>query len=78
VTAAFQLRSCSRGAGHEEDHIVKIRKAVDQRLSLGTELVHPFFASLLAQQLAKHGAGGEAIAILADAIAQTELTGEGW
>jgi Tfp pilus assembly PilM family ATPase len=56
---------------------VKIRKAVDQRLSLGTELVHPFFASL-AQQLAKHGAGGEAIAILADAIAQTELTGEGW
>ena len=66
------------GAGHEEDHIVKIRKAVDQRLSLGTELVHPFFASLLAQQLAKHGAGGEAIAILADAIAQTERTGEGW
>ncbi|WP_334367241.1 MULTISPECIES: hypothetical protein [unclassified Bradyrhizobium] len=57
---------------------MKIRKAVDQRLSLGTELVHPFFASLLAQQLAKHGAGGEAIAILADAIAQTERTGEGW
>ncbi|XIA64722.1 hypothetical protein ACFIOY_39070 [Bradyrhizobium sp. TZ2] len=56
---------------------MKIRKAVDQRLSLRTVLVHPFFASLLAQQLAKHGAGGEAIAILADA-AQTERTGEGW
>jgi len=66
------------GAGLEADHIVKIRKAMDQRLSLGTNLAHPFFASLLAQQLAKRGAGGEAIAILADAIAQTERTGEGW
>ena len=56
----------------------KIRGALAERLALGTDLCHPFFVTLLSQRLVKTGAVAEAIATLADAIAQTERTGEAW
>jgi class 3 adenylate cyclase/predicted ATPase len=57
--------------GHGEQSISQLRRGIDEYRTLGTVLFIPYFLSLLAEALLKHGDAAEGLEAAADALKHT-------
>jgi predicted ATPase len=62
--------------GQEEDGITQMRQGLADRRATGAELLGPYYLALLAEAYGKGGWAGEGLAVLSEALAAVDNSGE--
>src|SRR5262249_21065717 len=64
--------------GHREEGVVRMQEGIAAQRATGAEINHPYFLALQAEVYGKMGQPEEGLAVLAEASAMRQRTGEQW